>query len=70
MKGKEGSFVQKEKVGEYAEKLSKYANLFEEQALSEFVKLGDEESALTQIRSRGDNSDLAELLVKDIVAIV
>lgn len=30
MKGKEGSFVQKEKVGEYAEKLSKYANLFEE----------------------------------------
>jgi hypothetical protein len=42
VKSKEGAFVEKQKVGEYAEKLSKYANLFEEQALSEFVKLGDE----------------------------
>jgi len=42
-KNKEGSFVEKGKVGEYAEKLSKYANLFEEQAISEFVKLGEDE---------------------------
>lgn len=30
VQNKEGAFVEKQKVGEYAEKLSKYANLFEE----------------------------------------
>ncbi|KAM3137557.1 hypothetical protein pb186bvf_010347 [Paramecium bursaria] len=64
------SLVEKGKVGDYAEKLSKYANLFEEQALQDFVKLGEEEQAFTQMRQRGNGEQLAELTAKDIVGIV
>lgn len=48
----EQSFVEKQQVGEFADKLSKYANLFEEQALTDFVRLGNEEKALTQISNK------------------
>jgi hypothetical protein len=43
------SLVEKSSIGEYAEKLSKYANLFEEQALTDFVRLGNEEKGLAQL---------------------
>lgn len=45
---KQSAFV--EKRGDYAEKLSKYANLFEEQAIQDFVKLGEEQTAFAQSR--------------------
>lgn len=50
MKEKEGtSLVQKSEMGEYAEKLSKYANLFEQQAYTDFVKLGNEDKEFSQL---------------------
>jgi hypothetical protein len=58
VRNKEGAFVEKQKVGEYAEKLSKYANLFEEQAINDFVKLGDENKSLAQISSSSTPSYL------------
>lgn len=64
------SFVEKSKSGEYAEKLSKYANLFEEQAVQEFVKLGEEQNAFTNQRTHANGEELAQLTAKDVVGIV
>ncbi|CAD8077605.1 unnamed protein product [Paramecium sonneborni] len=67
---KQSTFVEKSHIGDYAEKLSKYANLFEEQAVQDFVKLGDQETSFAQTRSRGSGEQLASLLEKDVVGII
>ncbi|CAD8078313.1 unnamed protein product [Paramecium sonneborni] len=69
-KSKQSTFVEKSHIGDYAEKLSKYANLFEEQAVQDFVKLGEEETQFAQTRSRGNGEQMASLLEKDVVGII
>ncbi|CAD8065968.1 unnamed protein product [Paramecium primaurelia] len=67
---KQSTFVEKSHIGDYAEKLSKYANLFEEQAVQDFVKLGEEQTSFAQTRSHGNGEQLASLVEKDVVGII
>ncbi|CAD8156180.1 unnamed protein product [Paramecium pentaurelia] len=67
---KQSTFVEKNHIGDYAEKLSKYANLFEEQAVQDFVKLGEEQNSFAQTRSHGNGEQLASLVEKDVVGII
>ncbi|CAK92311.1 unnamed protein product (macronuclear) [Paramecium tetraurelia] len=67
---KQTNLVEKSHVGDYAEKLSKYANLFEEQAVQDFVKLGDDEASFSQTRQRGNGEQLVQLMTKDVVGVI
>ncbi|CAD8208852.1 unnamed protein product [Paramecium octaurelia] len=67
---KQTNLVEKSHVGDYAEKLSKYANLFEEQAVQDFVKLGDDETTFSQSRQRENGAQLVQLMTKDVVGVV
>ncbi|CAK62661.1 unnamed protein product (macronuclear) [Paramecium tetraurelia] len=67
---KQTNLVEKSHVGDYAEKLSKYANLFEEQAVQDFVKLGDDENTFSQSRQRENGAELVQLMTKDVVGVV
>ncbi|CAK67104.1 unnamed protein product (macronuclear) [Paramecium tetraurelia] len=67
---KQTNLVEKSHVGDYAEKLSKYANLFEEQAVQDFVKLGDDETSFSQQRQRGNSEQLVQLMTKDVVGVI
>ncbi|CAD8112364.1 unnamed protein product [Paramecium primaurelia] len=67
---KQTNLIEKNHVGDYAEKLSKYANLFEEQAVQDFVKLGDDETQFSQTRQRGNGEQLVQLMTKDVVGVI
>ncbi|CAD8056120.1 unnamed protein product [Paramecium primaurelia] len=67
---KQSTLIEKNHIGDYAEKLSKYANLFEEQAVQDFVKLGEEEVSFAQTRQHGNGQQIASLVEKDIVGII
>ncbi|CAD8105385.1 unnamed protein product [Paramecium primaurelia] len=67
---KQANLIEKSHVGDYAEKLSKYANLFEEQAVQDFVKLGDDETSFSQTRQRGNGEQLVQLMTKDVVGVI
>ncbi|CAD8099669.1 unnamed protein product [Paramecium primaurelia] len=67
---KQTNLVEKNHIGDYAEKLSKYANLFEEQAVQDFVKLGDDESSFSQSRKRDNGEQLVQLMTKDVVGVI
>ncbi|CAD8175309.1 unnamed protein product [Paramecium octaurelia] len=67
---KQSTLIEKSHIGDYAEKLSKYANLFEEQAVQDFVKLGEEEASFAQTRQHGNGEQLASLVEKDVVGII
>ncbi|CAK80627.1 unnamed protein product (macronuclear) [Paramecium tetraurelia] len=67
---KQSTLIEKSHIGDYAEKLSKYANLFEEQAVQDFVKLGEEEVSFAQTRQHGNGEQLASLVEKDVVGII
>ncbi|CAD8119873.1 unnamed protein product [Paramecium sonneborni] len=67
---KQTNLVEKSHVGDYAEKLSKYANLFEEQAVQDFVNLGDDQNSFSQTRQRANSEQLIQLMTKDVVGIV